>query len=127
QSEQPAPEPPVSRARPRVDPGGLLPRGRGGGPAPAPGPAGAREAARGAPGQRADHHLGPPRLTYLIYTETYPSLDPASPRQTGIGRYCHDLAAGLVSLGERAAVLTNEAIGARGTTVVDGVRVLARG
>jgi glycosyltransferase involved in cell wall biosynthesis len=67
------------------------------------------------------------RLTYLIYTETYPSLDPTSPRQTGIGRYCHDLAVGLVSLGERVTVLTNQDIGAVGTTSVDGMRVLARG
>jgi glycosyltransferase involved in cell wall biosynthesis len=43
---------------------------------------------------------------FLLYTETYPSLSPESPRQTGIGRYCSDLASGLAQLGHRVSVLT---------------------
>jgi glycosyltransferase involved in cell wall biosynthesis len=43
---------------------------------------------------------------FLLYTETYPSLSPESPRQTGIGRYCSDLATGLAQLGHPVSVLT---------------------
>lgn len=43
---------------------------------------------------------------FLLYTETYPSLSPQSPRQTGIGRYCSDLATGLAQLGHAVSVLT---------------------
>jgi glycosyltransferase involved in cell wall biosynthesis len=43
---------------------------------------------------------------YLLYTEDYPSTSPDSPRQTGIGRYCSDLATGLAELGHVLSVLT---------------------
>ena len=43
---------------------------------------------------------------YLLYTEDYPSPAPDSPRQTGIGRYCSDLATGLAELGHVVSVLT---------------------
>ena len=45
---------------------------------------------------------------FLLYTESYPSRAADSPRQTGIGRYCSDLATGLTALGHRVAVLTND-------------------
>jgi glycosyltransferase involved in cell wall biosynthesis len=45
---------------------------------------------------------------FLLYTETYPSRDPESPRQTGIGGYCSDLATGLSALGHRVTVFTND-------------------
>ena len=44
--------------------------------------------------------------SFLLYTEDYPSLAPEPARQTGIGRYCSDLAAGLAQLGHSVAVLT---------------------
>lgn len=65
-------------------------------------------------------------MRFLLYTETYPSRDPKSSRQTGIGRYCADLAAGLVELRQSVVVLTNTDIGT-GEASSDGVRVLARG
>jgi glycosyltransferase involved in cell wall biosynthesis len=43
---------------------------------------------------------------FLVYTETYPSRSGASPRQTGIGRYCSDLADGLGQLGHPVSVFT---------------------
>jgi glycosyltransferase involved in cell wall biosynthesis len=45
---------------------------------------------------------------FLLYSETYPSLAPESPRQTGIGRYCSDLVTGLVQLGHTVSVLTSD-------------------
>lgn len=69
--------------------------------------------------------MGPARLKYLLYTETYPSLDPASPRQTGIGRYCHDLADGLVQLGEKVTVVTNREVGRQGRFELGGITVMA--
>jgi glycosyltransferase involved in cell wall biosynthesis len=50
---------------------------------------------------------------FLLYTETYPSRDAESPRQTGIGGYCSDLVTGLRALGHRVAVLTNDDRAAR--------------
>jgi glycosyltransferase involved in cell wall biosynthesis len=50
-------------------------------------------------------------MRFLIYTETYPSRRPGAPRQTGIGRYCADLACGLADLGHGVTVLTNDGIG----------------
>jgi glycosyltransferase involved in cell wall biosynthesis len=86
---------------------------------------GVREAARGAAGERAHHRLGAAHLKYLLYTETYPSLDPASPRQTGIGRYCHDLSDGLVQLGETVTVVTNDDVGKGGRFELGGIAVIA--
>jgi glycosyltransferase involved in cell wall biosynthesis len=71
--------------------------------------------------------VGAAHLKYLLYTETFPSRDPASPRQTGIGRYCHDLADGLVQLGQRVVVLTNSDVGASGRYDVAGMAVIADG
>jgi glycosyltransferase involved in cell wall biosynthesis len=65
-------------------------------------------------------------VKYLIYTETYPSGDPASPRQTGIGRYCADLAGGLAQLDQTVVVLTNRTAGDGGRGPA-GVRVVATG
>jgi glycosyltransferase involved in cell wall biosynthesis len=67
--------------------------------------------------------VGAARLKYLLYTETYPSLDPASPRQTGIGRYCHDLAEGLVQLGESVTVVTSAEVGRQGRFDLGGITV----
>lgn len=50
-------------------------------------------------------------MRYLIYTETFPSRRADDPRQTGIGRYCADLAWGLAELGHEVVVLTNTSIG----------------
>jgi glycosyltransferase involved in cell wall biosynthesis len=69
--------------------------------------------------------VGTARLRYPLYTETYPSLDPASPRQTGIGRYCHDLADGLVQLGETVTVVTNPEVGRQGRFELGGMTVVA--
>jgi glycosyltransferase involved in cell wall biosynthesis len=71
--------------------------------------------------------VGAARLKYLIYTETFPSRDPASPRQTGIGRYCHDLADGLVQLGQSVTVLTNSDVGTGGGYDLAGIAVVADG
>ena len=46
-------------------------------------------------------------MKYLVYAETFPSAAPDSPRQTGIGRYCHDLAFGLAQIGHEVTVLTS--------------------
>jgi glycosyltransferase involved in cell wall biosynthesis len=54
-------------------------------------------------------------MRYLLYTETFPSRLPASPRQTGIGRYCADLAGGLAALGQQVTVVTGDEIGPLGT------------
>ncbi|HET9725938.1 MAG TPA: glycosyltransferase family 4 protein [Gemmatimonadales bacterium] len=94
-------------------------------PALAPRAPGTGQGARRAARERAHHRLGAARLKYLLYTETYPSLDPASPRQTGIGRYCHDLADGLVQLGARVTVLTNTEVGAQGRFDRGGIAVVA--
>lgn len=51
-------------------------------------------------------------MRYLIYTETLPSRRAGAARQTGIGRYCADLAAGLTTVGHEVTVLTNDEIGA---------------
>jgi glycosyltransferase involved in cell wall biosynthesis len=51
-------------------------------------------------------------MRYLIYTETFPSRRPDDSRQTGVGRYCADLASGLAALGHGVTVLTNDGIGA---------------
>lgn len=66
-------------------------------------------------------------MKYLLYTETFPSLDPTSPRQTGIGRYCYDLAVGLATIGQSVTVFTNEGVGTAGATDRDGFRMVARG
>jgi glycosyltransferase involved in cell wall biosynthesis len=50
-------------------------------------------------------------MRYLIYTETFPSRVAADVRQTGIGRYCADLASGLSALGHHVTVATNAGIG----------------
>jgi glycosyltransferase involved in cell wall biosynthesis len=47
-------------------------------------------------------------MRYLIYTETFPSLAARDPRQTGIGRYCADIGAGLQGLGHEVLVLTGD-------------------
>jgi glycosyltransferase involved in cell wall biosynthesis len=65
-------------------------------------------------------------MRYLIYTETFPSRTPNATRQTGIGRYCADLAAGLVSLGHEVVVLTNDAVGAGPAAEPYAVRLLGR-
>jgi glycosyltransferase involved in cell wall biosynthesis len=62
-------------------------------------------------------------VKYFVYTETYPSRDPASSRQTGIGRYCADLAAGLGEHGDSVVVLTNQEIGDGPAVDPPGVRV----
>jgi glycosyltransferase involved in cell wall biosynthesis len=64
---------------------------------------------------------------YLLYTETFPSRDPHSPRQTGIGRYCHDLAAGLSELGHEVMVLTNSALETGKDEPPEPFLVLAKG
>ena len=46
-------------------------------------------------------------MKVVIYTETFPSFGPGQHRQTGIGRYCYDLACGLVKHGVDTTVLTN--------------------
>jgi glycosyltransferase involved in cell wall biosynthesis len=69
--------------------------------------------------------VGAARLKYLLYTETYPSPDPASPRQTGIGRYCHDLADGLAQLGEPVTVVTSAEVGTLGRFDLGGITVVA--
>jgi glycosyltransferase involved in cell wall biosynthesis len=66
-------------------------------------------------------------MKYLVYTETFPSRDPASPRQTGIGRYCHDLASGLTSLGQDVLVVTNSSIGPVAAGTEEPFRVIAHG
>jgi glycosyltransferase involved in cell wall biosynthesis len=48
------------------------------------------------------------RMRYLIYTETFPSLEAHDRRQTGIGRYCADIGAGLQGLGHEVVVLTGD-------------------
>lgn len=53
-------------------------------------------------------------LKYLLYTETFPSTMGATIRQTGIGRYCHDLATGLAARGQYVTVLTNAETAAEG-------------
>jgi glycosyltransferase involved in cell wall biosynthesis len=45
---------------------------------------------------------------YLLYTEDYPTAAAKSTRQTGIGRYCADLASGLADLGHEISVLTGD-------------------
>jgi glycosyltransferase involved in cell wall biosynthesis len=60
---------------------------------------------------------------FLIYTETYPSPIADSPRQTGIGRYCADLAAGLTLLDHDVSVLTGEDSGVGGVVVEEGIPV----
>jgi glycosyltransferase involved in cell wall biosynthesis len=62
-------------------------------------------------------------MRYLIYTETYPWRRPDAPRQTGIGRYCADLAGGLSALGHEVTVLTNDGIGPEVAGSRDPVRV----
>ncbi len=47
-------------------------------------------------------------MKYLLYAETFPSAAPDSPRQTGIGRYCQDLAFGLAAIGHQVTVVTSE-------------------
>jgi phosphatidylinositol alpha-1,6-mannosyltransferase len=64
---------------------------------------------------------------YLLYTETFPSRDPRSPRQTGIGRYCQDLASGLSELGHEVMVLTNTALEAGEAGGPEPFLVLAEG
>lgn len=66
-------------------------------------------------------------LKYVLYTETFPSRDPASPRQTGIGRYCYDLADGIAALGHDMAVLTNASIGPREERQEEPFGVVAEG
>lgn len=68
---------------------------------------------------------GPVR--YLLYTETFPSRDSRSPRQTGIGRYCHDLASGLARLGQEVVVLTNTSLGPTGDNAPDTFVTVATG
>jgi glycosyltransferase involved in cell wall biosynthesis len=48
-------------------------------------------------------------MTFLLYTETYPSTSPST-RYTGIGGYCRDLADGLVQAGHHVTVLTGREI-----------------
>jgi phosphatidyl-myo-inositol dimannoside synthase len=67
------------------------------------------------------------RARYLLYTETFPSRDPRSPRQTGIGRYCYDLAAGLADLGQEVVVLTNTGLGPAVQPTTEPFRVVAKG
>ncbi len=47
-------------------------------------------------------------MKYLLYVETFPDAAPDSPRQTGIGRYCQDLAFGLAEIGHEVTVVTSE-------------------
>jgi glycosyltransferase involved in cell wall biosynthesis len=49
-------------------------------------------------------------MHYCIYTECFPSRRADAPRQTGIGRYCEDLAWGLTELGHGVTVLTNSEV-----------------
>lgn len=63
-------------------------------------------------------------MRYLIYTETFPSRIVNDVRQTGIGRYCSDLASGLASLGHEVTVATNNGIGERPVRERFPVRVL---
>jgi glycosyltransferase involved in cell wall biosynthesis len=60
-------------------------------------------------------------VTYLIYTETFPEQRADAARQTGIGRYCADVAAGLEELGHQVVVLTNDL--SSPTAATDPVRV----
>ena len=62
-------------------------------------------------------------MRYLVYTETYPLRRPDAPRQTGIGRYCADLAGGLTALGHEVTVLTNDGIGPEIASSPDPVEV----
>jgi glycosyltransferase involved in cell wall biosynthesis len=62
-------------------------------------------------------------VRYLIYTETFPEQHPNSPRQTGIGRYCADIALGLGELGHEVTVLTNAQSGPVGSNASGAVRV----
>jgi glycosyltransferase involved in cell wall biosynthesis len=48
---------------------------------------------------------------YLIYSEVFPSEGPGIVRQTGVGRYCAELATGLADAGHDVTVLTNESQG----------------
>lgn len=50
-------------------------------------------------------------MKYLIYTEDFPDFTPGAARQTGIGRYCYDLACGLVAAGKQVVMLTHQACG----------------
>jgi glycosyltransferase involved in cell wall biosynthesis len=59
------------------------------------------------------------RMRYLIYTETFPSLEAHDPRQTGIGRYCADIGAGLHELGHDVLVLTGDQSGGTATSGPD--------
>jgi glycosyltransferase involved in cell wall biosynthesis len=48
-----------------------------------------------------------PRRRLLIYSEVFPSEGAGIVRQTGVGRYCYELAEGLGETGHHVAVLTN--------------------
>src|SRR5215216_4398081 len=66
-------------------------------------------------------------MRYLIYTETFPSRDANDARQTGIGRYCADIASGLQAMGHDVLVLTNDDIGGGSGPVEEvSVEVLGR-
>lgn len=69
----------------------------------------------------------PRRPRYLLYTETFPSRNPRAARQTGIGRYCYDLASGLAALGQDVVVLTNTALGSKPSGEPESFTVLAEG
>lgn len=62
-------------------------------------------------------------MRYLLYTETFPHRRPQAERQTGIGRYCADLAHGLASLGHEVLVLTNDQIGTEAPSAREPYRV----
>ena len=62
-------------------------------------------------------------MRYLIYTETFPSRRSDAPRQTGIGRYCADLAWGLAAVGHEVTVLTNDGIGPEVSSSTEPFRV----
>jgi glycosyltransferase involved in cell wall biosynthesis len=62
-------------------------------------------------------------MRYVLYTETFPHRQPEADRQTGIGRYCADLASGLVELGHDVVVLTNDEIGPGDSALCEPYRV----
>lgn len=66
-------------------------------------------------------------MSYLLYTEDFPDFAPGAARQTGIGRYCYDLAAGLAATGQRVTVLTHDAPGQGPLPSAEGFELLRIG
>lgn len=62
-------------------------------------------------------------MRYLLYSETFPHRQPESVRQTGIGRYCADLASGLSELGQEVVVLTNDQVGGKHSAIPEPYQI----